>query len=234
MKKITILFLLLPFITFGQVADDRRAIDNRLYPAGDVEVYDLRKRTKIKRFFLENNWLECQFLFLDTSKTQRTFPLKLDILNQELVVDLYGSEYIVPMDSIHGFVLEDYYSQVSGNAKREFTIRRNNSKSGKRRSVFEIIVKGEYQLLVGYYAEMLKANYNAAIDVGSLDEKIVKKDKFYLIDDDGRLFEIPKKKKAAIAIFNKYPAANKFLAKNKVNFKSKESLNRLVLFMNQN
>lgn len=230
MKQLAFLILFLPTMLFGQLNDERRAVDARIYPQGDVQAYDLRTRTQIKRYFLFNDWREGKFIFVDGIPTKRTFPLKYDVLNQELVVDMAGSEYVVPMDSIYGFVLDDYFKQVSGSEGLIFQIRRGG-KDGKKRTIYERVLDGKFRLYVGHYAEKMKPNYNAALDTGSLDEKIVKKEKFYLYDN-GRMKEIPKKRKSAEKFFAAYPAAKKYLAKHRVNFKNKKSLSDLVLFMN--
>lgn len=226
LKKTFFLLLFLPTMLCAQRNGEHNAVMAKLYPSEAVETYDLRSRKKVKRVFYYDDWMEGQFLFFDQSRAGRTFPLKYDILNQELNVDMGGSIYIVPLDSIHGFVFESLI-----NKGHEFTIRKTG-KGYSQATIFEVVEKGTYKLLTQHYVERLRANYQPALDTGSRDEKIVRKQAFYLIDTHGRLIEIPKKKKAAEQVMSKYKPAQKYLGKNKVNFKNEKDLKKLVLFMN--
>lgn len=227
LKNLFLFLVLFPFVLSAQRNTPHTALaPGQLQPNEAITTYDLRKRTKIERVFFNDDWSEGKFIFSDNHDSQRTFPLKYDILNQELNVDLAGSIYVVPLDSIRGFLIENSLSLND----YKFIIR----KTGKGAEIFETIVKGENQLLVKHTAEKLKADYQPALDTGSRDEKVIKKQQFYFLDKDGHLLEIPKQKKAAKVLFSGYSSAKKYLAKNKVNFKDKDSLRELVLFMNQN
>jgi hypothetical protein len=228
--KNTLLFIFcLPLTLMAQQNAEQPAFTKaKLLPGEAIETFNLIERKTIKRVFFIDEWSEGNFLFSTNQQTRRTFPLKYDVLNQELNVDMAGSIYLVPLDSIYGFTLENLLSLKD----YEFTVRKSGK--GKSAEIFEVLVDGQYQLLVKHVAEKLQADYQPALDTGSRDERIVKKEYRYFIDNEGRLLEIPKKKKSAEELFSNYPSAKQYLAKNKVNFKNKENLKGLILFMNNN
>lgn len=213
LKNFLLFFIVFPVTLFAQRNNPHQAVTtSKLYPAEAIETFDLRKTTKIERVFFNEDWLEGKFIFSADYNARQTFPLKYDILNQELNVDVAGAIYVVPLDSIHGFVLENSLSVNN----YEFTIRRRAGE--KSAEIFEIAINGENQLLIKHQAEKLNANYQPALDTGSRDEKVIKKQRFYLLDQDGHLLEIPKKKKAAESLFSQYPNAKKYLAKKQSQF----------------
>lgn len=228
--KNTLLFIVfLPLTLMAQQnAEQPNFTKAKMLPGEAIETFDLIERKEIKRVFFVDDWSEGQFFFSVDQNAQRTFPLKYDILNQELNVDVAGSIYLVPLDSIYGFSLQN----ISGLSDHEFIIRK--SAKEKKTEIFEVVVRGKHQLLVKHIAEKLKADYQPALDSGSRDERIVKKEHFYFIDKNGQLVEIPKKKKSAQALFSEYSKAKEYLANHKVNFKNKEDLQRLFLFINNN
>ncbi|MCR9289884.1 MAG: hypothetical protein NXI23_21120 [Bacteroidetes bacterium] len=218
--------LFLPILLTAQRNTKQQAVMADLYPTEAVETYDLRTRTEIKRVFFNQEWLEGHLLFIDGKTSNENFPIKYDILNQELNVSVGNAIYAVPLSAkTHGFILK----KVIG-PEYEFRIRKIGKEVNP--TIFEVAVKGKYQLFVKHYAEKIKPNYVAALDAGTRDEKAVVKELFYLLDNRGRLIEIPKKQKAAREVLGEYTSARRYLAKNKVNFKDRESLRELVLFMN--
>lgn len=227
LKNLFFLVLFAPSTLFAQRGTDMQAVTTNLYSGEAIETYDLRKVTKIKRVFFKEEWLDAQIVFIDENKKSKNFPVKYDILNQEINVSVQGSIYVLPTALIDGFILSDVLGEIA-----EFTIFKDENKGPT--GIFEVIESGKFTFLEKHSAKRIKADYQPTLDVGSKDEKAVRKNTFYLMDDRGQFFEIPTKKKLAKELFNRYPSGKKYLAKHKVNFKNSNNLKELVILMNKN
>lgn len=213
----------------AQRSDQHKLILDDLYPGEAVETFDLRERKKIYQSFLIDEWLFGRLLKKDGSLSEGDYLLKYDILNRELNVNLNGSAFIVPDETISGFILKE----VQNDKLVEHKFRYYETEDKKiHRGIFKHCVDGNYKLLAFYDAEKLPSNYVPALDAGSLDQKISTRERFYFMAAD-QLIEIPSNKKRAEKFFNKYEEARKFLEKNRMNYKNKEQLKALVNFMNQ-
>lgn len=203
--------------------DDIKAKLNRVDGVDtSMEPFDLTASVKIHKHFYNNEWLAAHILGNENVEG-KDLMIKYDILNQELNVNIKNVAMVAPNDVMAGFVF-------LGINQKFICIKPKNWE--KEKSFFEVHEEGEYSLLSFHNATKIKPNYNTALDAGNKDEKIVQKETFYLLKA-GKIFEIPRKKKAATNFFNKYSKARKYLKKNKVNPKKKGDLQALVRFLNE-
>lgn len=227
-RLLYVVFFFIPCLLVAQRNTPHELGLDGLYPAEAVNTFDLRERTTIKQAFLNEEWMTGMLISAEGDVSKKEFLVKYDFLNQELNVNISQVAYVAPNSAIGGFILKGL--QGTSFEDRKFVFDKPKGWK-KRKTFFEIIETGAIELRMHYYAEKLKPNYIPALDVGDINEKIVKKNYHYLKDKNG-FFKIPTKKKAAIKFFQAYPRAKTYLKKNKVNFKKTEDLKKLVQFMN--
>lgn len=225
--KLTLLILL--FIATdvdAQRSDQHKLVMDDLYPGEAVQSYDLRTRKKIDQYFLFADWYKGTLFMEDGRVSKNEHYLKYDLLNNEVNVDIEGSPYVIPSKLLAGFAI------VDGDGVEHRFVRAPLPNAKNRPVFFQEEVKGDLDFLVYHKTERLPANYVAALDAGSLDQRVTSKEEFFLRWDE-EILEIPTKKKAATRFFAQFPGAEDYLDENRVNFKKKEDLESFVKFMNQ-
>ena len=210
----------------AQRSDQHKLVMDDLYPAEAVESFDLRTRKKIDQYFLFADWHKGTLFMKDGRASKTQHYLKYDILNNEVNVNIEGSPYVVPSKLLAGFEIEDANGDVHHFVRAPLPTGRRD------RVFFREEVKGDFDFLVYYKTERLPANYVAALDAGSLDQRVTSKEEFFIRWNE-KILEIPTKKKSAIKFFAQFPGAHDYLDDNRVNFKKKEDLESFVKFMNQ-
>jgi hypothetical protein len=225
MNYLTLLFLFTlffpSFLSAQSGIDDKKARLNSLNSREEIETFDLREQVFIHQYFYYGEWMSAH-IFGNEDVGDTDLLVKYDILNQQLNVNIGNVAMIAPNNVIRGFVFQ-------ANNQRFICIEPKDW--GKGKTFFEVIEEGEYSLLIHHSAIKQKSNYNVALDAGSKSEKVIKKEAFYLMEMD-KVFEIPRKKKAAEKFFSKYSGAKNYLESNKVNFKKTEDLQKLVQYLN--
>lgn len=221
----SLLALFFPLTIFAQENIDNVKVELNQIDGIDtsIESFDLTKSIKIHKHFYNDEWMSARILG-NKNVRGKDLLIKYDILNQELNVNINNVAMVAPNDVMTGFV-------ILGINQKFICINPKNWDKGK--VFFEVLEEGDkFSLLAFHKAMKIKPNYNAALDAGSKDEKIVQKETFYLLKEN-KVFEIPRKKKAANKFFSKYSEARKHLKNNKVNPKNKEDLKALVRSLNE-
>jgi len=222
---LTLLFLFTLF--FPSFLSAQSGIDynklrlNSVNSREEIGTFDLREQIFIHQYFYNDEWMSAHILGNEYVEG-KDLLVKYDILNQQLNVNIENVAMIAPNNVMSGFVF-------LGSNQKFICIEPKDWAKGK--TFFEVIEKGEYSLLIHHSAIKQKPNYNVALDTGSKSEKVIKKEAYYLMEMD-KVFEIPRKKKAAEKFFSKYSHAKKYLKDNKVNFKKTEDLKKLVQYLN--
>jgi hypothetical protein len=80
------------------------------------------------------------------------------------------------------------------------------------------------------YLEFVQADYNVALDVGSKDHKLVKKEKLYILKD--HKLTVANKKSLYTAMADKKQQVNQYKKDQKLNFKEQQDLASLVAYYN--
>ncbi len=222
MKKYVLILLL---ISFNQkvVGQSRPIVTaNELTHPVTIKTFDLEERTLIHQHFYNSAWLDAKIFKAESSKG---FPamIKFDILNQQINFLLRNQAMVAASRKINSFIFTKSKKKFIGLVPKNW----------KRRKVFfESIVEGKYTLLLYHEAIKQKAEYHPVLNTGSKSEKIVEKQTYYLLQD-GKVFRVPTKKKAAIKFFGNYINAADYMKTHKVNFKKEEDLIALFDFMNE-
>ena len=225
-KLILVSLLMICLDGFAQRSDQHKLVMDDLYPGEAVQSFDLRSRTKIDQYFLFADWHKGTLLMSDGRVSKNEYYLKYDLLNNEVNVNVEGNPYVIPSKLLDGFIIED-----ENGTSYQF-VRARHPNEGRQGVFFQEEVSGDMDFLVYYKTERLPANYVAALDAGSLDQRVTSKEEFF-VRWNQKIMEVPSKKRAAIKFFAKFPGAEGYLADNRINFKKKEDLESFVKFMNQ-
>ena len=226
LKNMFLFLFLAPIALFAQRNTPHVAVvTNGLYPMEAVPTFDLRSKKEVKRVFLIEDWSEGKFLFSTEYQTQQTFPLKYDILNQELNVNISNSIVVAPLSLIKGFKVFD------GLKPATFLVLKPKGWN-KSPSFFELLVDGEYKLLVHHYTKILPPNYNPALNSGSKNSEVKRKKDLYLLHN-GIISEVSAKKKKAKKFFAKFEALKDYFKQNDVKFNHQDDFVKVVEQLNK-
>lgn len=231
MVKSTLLLLLVPSACLlGQRSDVHKLILNDLYPGEGVQTFDLRERKIPSAYYFRDEWLYGKILFEDDRESTQEYTLKYDLLHQELVVqiDREGS-FVIPMNLIRGFILKDR----NPGRIHEYVFRYHELDANNPGAEIALhLAEGHYTLVKYFFVDELPATYVPALDAGSLDRKLVMKEKYFLIEDD-HVTEIPRQRNKARKMFEVLDDAKPYLRENSVDFRNESDLISLVVFLNQ-
>jgi hypothetical protein len=172
---------------------------------GSVQLNKSRLLTdQLIQYNIFNNTLE-----LRSEKTKLTFYLVCEDIVAFTLIDSLSNE--------HKFTNTKEYPSIS------------KKSSDKMQGFFEILVEGSHtKLLSKTDISILKSNYNVALDSGDKNDKIIKNESLYFLNND-HLLKIPKNKKEIIDLFIPYTAEiNETISSRGLNIKSKEGLVEIV------
>jgi hypothetical protein len=142
--------------------------------------------------YIDAHWGKSSILLYDSS-VLRGYLTRYDIRLDEIEFRLSEGVRTLKGGRVRSILWIDSLRQTTrllANG-REFS-----SDEKQKKGFYEIVVDGKVSLLKHIAVEILRPDYNVALDVGSRDFRIVKKQKFYF-SLGGKLFDM--KKKALIA-----------------------------------
>jgi hypothetical protein len=179
--------------------------------------------------YLNADW-KVSTVFLYDGKTIEGYPTRYDIATNELEFNAKNGIKVLGGDKIKNFVWIDGQTNVPAyyvNAK-EFKSKDNVPLIG----FFEVLADGTIPLLKKTKVTVKKADYNAALNVGSHDDKILKSDQLYYARDN-QVFKLPSSSKKVIALFgDKSAEVKKFIDDNSLSTGKENNL--VKIFENYN
>jgi hypothetical protein len=159
--------------------------------------------------YLETHWKTANILLYEKEQLIKNYPVRYDIRLDEVEVKSRDGVKVLKGTKIKSFVWIDSVSRVRSyfiNAK-DFKNESNVPYTG----FFQVLVDGSLPLLKKTLIEIKKADYNIQMNVGSHDDKILKKTEYYTLIDN-QVVELPSGKKKLIAMFpDKVEAVEKFI-----------------------
>jgi hypothetical protein len=148
--------------------------------------------------YLDTHWKNSSLLLYENDKLIEGFPVRYDILTDDFEVKSKNGIKVVKGGKIKSFVWVDSVTKVPDyfvNAK-DFRDEDNVPYSG----FFQVLTEGSLPLFKKTEIDVKKADYNIQFNVGSHDDKILKKNDFYTLKDK-LVVELPSSKKKIIALF---------------------------------
>ena len=216
-------FLLFSLTTFSQGFDNTSA-PTVIRPFGFVTEVAVGYKKNDDPLLLEGEWKEGKVMLLN-GLTVEDRKFKYDIRHDVFEFDTDQNLRYLSGGKVIKFEIQD------GKSVRKFYnalyIQRLNANG-----FVELLQEGDYKLYELHTFEVKKADYNKALDVGSRQDKILKKSRFYFYTDKrGEL--ITRSKKKLVSLFG--PSSNKAketLSEKKYKINKKEDLQEFFAMMN--
>ncbi len=174
--------------------------------------------------YLYTNWLRGTIMLYEKDKLLEGYPLRYDVDLDELEIKGSRGVKVLRGDKVKSFVLIDSVTrnpQYFINA-REFKNEENVTLMG----FFQVVADGTKPLLKKTSITVKEGNYNVQFDVGSRDDKLLKKSKYFTSAGD-RVMELPASNKKLLLLFDdqredlaKFIKVNQLSAKNEHHLKA--------------
>ncbi|HEX6226538.1 MAG TPA: hypothetical protein VFZ52_19090 [Chryseolinea sp.] len=170
--------------------------------------------------YLDIHWRKSSILLYENDKLIEGFPVRYDIQANEAEIKSKSGIKVLKGEKIKSFVWVDSLSKTPDyfvNAK-DFRNEDNVPYTG----FFQVLTEGPVPLFKKTLLEIKKADYNLQFNVGSQDDKILKKSKYYALKDK-RVLELPSSRKKLAAFFgDKAEPMEEFMRDNNLSPKGDE------------
>lgn len=202
------------------------------YSGEAIDTYDLRDKDATKgSFYWSDEWHTGAILTID-NKNLEGLPVKYDLLTQNLEIKTEDDIKAIPTDFVKEFVIVAKLSEtLPVRTYRFIRVDMHFDPEYNDPSFYVLVHEGKkLNLLLRYETEVLKPNYVAILDAGSVQSQILKKEKFMVYDGEN-VMEMPKKKKQAIALLSAYKAdVGDYIKAEKINLKNWDDLVKLFTY----
>ncbi len=204
------------------------AANNQNLAQVGISTFDSRDRTIDGSVFLFDDW-EKGSIVLNNGKELTLEMFNYNLEANQLVVVLEGKKMALPLVEFQLFKTNKVSKTTFQEEVRNFK-RIVDQKRAIR--LYEQLIDGDYALYRSYDIEVKKANYNPAVDVGTVKDQLVKKEIFVLQYED-QFYVVPKSRKKAIKEFSQIKRVSSYLQKNKLNLKEEADLIALFDYLNK-
>jgi hypothetical protein len=172
--------------------------------------------------YLNTHWKKSSILLYDDQKLIEGFPVRYDILTDELEIKSTKGIKVLKGSKIKSFVWIDSLSKTPDffvNAK-DF----NDSDNVPYSGFFQVLADGSLPLFKKTLIDIKKADYNIQFNVGSPDDKILKKSEFYALKENN-VIEIPASRKKLVTLFGeKSEQMEQFIKENNLSSMKEDQL----------
>ena len=172
--------------------------------------------------YLDTHWKNSSILLYENEKLIQGFPIHYDIMTDQVEVKSNKGIKVLKGIKIKSFVWVDSITKAPDyfvNAK-DFKGESNVPYSG----FFQVLTEGSLPLFKKTKIDIKKADYNIQFNVGSQDDKILKKSEFYTLKDK-QVIELPSSKKKIIALFgDKSEVMEEFIKENDLSITKSDQL----------
>lgn len=175
--------------------------------------------------YLNKTWNKSSILMYDVEKLAEGYPTRINLQEANLEIKASNGIRVLSLEKVKSLVWIDSITQHTHyfvNA-REFSVQ-NNELSG----LLEVLVDGNVALMKHTTAYIKKADYNVALNVGSREDKIIRKTKYYFLKDNQ--FNSIKSKKS---LLQKFPAMEAWLSENSFDLDNQRDLVSIFEKINQ-
>jgi len=180
--------------------------------------------------YLEVQWKAASILLYEKDKLIEGFPARYDIYLNELEIKGKNGIKTLKGDKVKSFVWIDSLtnSPVYFVNAKEFKNEDNVTLTG----FFQVLIDGSLPLFKKTKIDVKEADYNVQLNVGSLDDKILKKDELYVVKGH-QVMEVPSSKKKLLQLFgDKSEDIQKFIKDNAL--KTNEEYHLTTIFKQYN
>lgn len=230
MKKLVTLSLMFlsTSIIYGQTSTNEGVAQGDVWFGNIIRELPVRPADTKGSYYLDDMWKMSNITLLSKGII-KGYPAKLDLKHYELDIQVDDEVKVIKLFTVKEF---KWLEQSGDSCKYVNTEQLYGVIEGTGR-IMEELVNGDVSLYKHFETYIQEANYNVAMNVGSKDDMIKMKEKFY-IAVDGKLSKVePKIKKNASLFGENYGATAKFVKDNKLKLNREEDLVRVVEFLNQ-
>jgi hypothetical protein len=219
-----VLFIVLAIPTFafsqGDIRSDR-VVDRT---SGGFNEFQ-PKPEKIESVYLRDDWTYGTLMLL-SGDTIRDLSLKYDVKNSLLEINTDAGVKVASLSKIKGFEFAVApYKQVFLNANRQ--------QVPGLTGLVEVLATGEASLYAKPTVEILPGNYNAAMDIGSRNDRAIAKENLFLVTG-GNATDVTKAGKKITSHFQGHEDdIQKYAKDNNLSYRRKEDLAKIVRFANE-
>ena len=179
--------------------------------------------------YMDTNWRMANVMLYEKEKLIEGFPMRYDIHLDELEFKGKNGIKVLAGSKVKSFVWADSITRtpsyfINGKAFR-------NEDDTPFTGFFEVLSEGAVPLLKKTYIDVKKADYNVAMNVGSRDDKILKKKKFYILKEN-RVVELPGSRKKFLSIFNENQRLEEFIRQNSLSVTDERDLKLIMSHYN--
>jgi hypothetical protein len=196
-------------------------------PGGIVQEFGLTEPNTVGNTYLYDDWLMGDIVLSD-DKSIKNLPLRYDLYNNGVEIKTIDQIKFIPGIRVKKI---DLYL-VTGEVVRLMSplpiIRVNPNVES---TFLEVQTIGVWSLYKQTYLAIIKGNYNAALDLGERDNKIIKKSKYIIIKED-KVVLVEMNKKKFSKNFENQKEVFSFLKDRRLNLKYEEDLHKLLAFLN--
>ena len=235
MRKMLLIFALLlssatAALCQAAVPNNIRATNtlDRLLDFDGLDTWDVlytfpsdEKRVVVGDPYLNANWQKSTVLLSD-DKLLEGYPVRYDIRSRELEVK---SKYGIKV--LEARRVKSYVSLDSLNNSPKYFInstRFKDEKGNVTEGFFEVLSDGKLPLFKSVSLEVRPANYRPELNMGSREDKILKKEKYYYMQNQN-IFEVPTSAKKLAPVFgDRSEEMQKFIKTNKLLLKEETHL----------
>ncbi|MGE0772418.1 MAG: hypothetical protein AB7K37_11950 [Cyclobacteriaceae bacterium] len=180
-------------------------------------------------YYLDTKWNTGSLLIEGADKVIDGYQMKYDIKSQALEIKVSNGIKLLMANRVESLI---WYDSLT-NLPRAFVNASKYTEDGVKLSgLLEVLSDGKIPLLKLTYIWVKRPDYIPAFDVGSRDEKIYKKDRFYRANGF-EVFEIKKKKDLPGIFGEAWPRIEEFIKVNNLNIKEEYGLAKVFDFYNK-
>ena len=161
--------------------------------------------------YIDTHWRNANVMLFEKEKLIEGFPMRYDIHLDELEFKGKSGIKVLAGSKVKSFVWADSISRTPAYFINGKSFR--NEDDVPFTGFFEVLEEGSVPLLKRTYISVRKADYNVAMNVGSRDDKILKKNKYYVLREN-RLVELPASRKKFLSFFNDNSRLDEYIREN--------------------
>ncbi len=176
--------------------------------------------------YFDTHWAKSSILLYDGRLIEGQL-IRYDIRQNEFEIRLSGQVKVLSGSLVQNVVWVD---SLDSSTRYLVNTKDLNWENSKSTGFMELLVEGENPLMKRIVIEILKPDYNLALNVGSKDYRIFKKVKYYYVRN-ATLHEV--KKRAVIQEFKeKFPEIESFCKKESISWSKQSDLVQLFSYLN--
>jgi hypothetical protein len=172
--------------------------------------------------FLSEEWSQGRIIMNDGNVFD-PIDLRLNVYQNEMHYRYKGAEYSIKTP--------EKVKEITMGGRRfiYYPYKKGNSIA---HGYFEVLVEGKTELLVLFYMNRVKSNYNASLNVGDKNDHLELKERYFICTSSS-IVEIDKKGKSIFdSLGEKGDALKKWIKEKDLSFKKKEDMVKIVTYLN--